>query len=571
MSSRLEELLLRWEEQRRNGHPVSADELCRNCPELRDELRAQIAALEQMDHALNLDSNGEAGRETTRGRTRYDDLRPNKEAVPGYRLVARLGKGGFGEVWKANGPGGFAVALKFVSLTGQLGASELRSLEVVKALHHPNLLAVFGAWQVQGFLVIAMELADKTLLDRLHEATAQGQAGIPHDELLRYMEDAAKGIDYLNLPDKKLSDSTKEAIQHRDIKPQNIFVMGGGVKIGDFGLLRILKKTVTEHTGSLTLSYAAPEFFMGHTSRHSDQYSLAVTYCHLRGGRLPFSGHAGQIMQGHLKGTPDLTMLPEGERAVVARALAKDPSDRWPDCRTFAGELFRAAPTLTRPEFVAPTVRQFSALIAGRSRAYLWLGAILLLALGVLAAWQTLHRDDRPSPGPALTTSYESEPDEPPPDVVKVPASGSKEAKAACEEGLRLFDAHDNSKAIAAFTKAIQHDPKCALAFVYRGWVNAREHQPDATLADANQAIQLLSEDNTDLLGLAYLVRGHGCRHKGNPDKAIADYTTALRFKPDWSAAYYWRGVAYAQKGDTKRAKADKDKAAKLGSKSGRE
>src|SRR5262249_54143129 len=162
-----------------------------------------------------------------------------------------------------------------------LGVSELRSLDVLKTLRHPNLLAVFGAWQASGFLVIAMELADRTLLDRLQETTAQGESGIPYDELYRYMEEAAQGIDYLNQPDEKHGDSAKEAIQHRDIKPQNIFLMGGGVKIGDFGLLRILKKTVTGHTGSLTLSYAAPEFFMGHTSRYSDQYSLAVTYCQL--------------------------------------------------------------------------------------------------------------------------------------------------------------------------------------------------------------------------------------------------------------------------------------------------
>src|SRR5205807_1185379 len=103
-------------------------------------------------------------------------------------------------------------------------------------------------------------------------------------------QEAAKGIDYLNQPDHRLGDSTKSVIQHRDIKPQNILLMGGGIKISDFGLMRILKNTVTEHTGNLTVAYAAPEFFMGHTSRSSDQYSLAVTYCQLRGGRLPFAG-----------------------------------------------------------------------------------------------------------------------------------------------------------------------------------------------------------------------------------------------------------------------------------------
>jgi tetratricopeptide (TPR) repeat protein len=85
----------------------------------------------------------------------------------------------------------------------------------------------------------------------------------------------------------------------------------------------------------MTFAYAAPEFFRGETSGRSDQYSLAVTYCHLRGGRLPFHGNDAQLMAGHLGQPPDLTMLPPEERVAVARALAKDPDDRWPSCRDF--------------------------------------------------------------------------------------------------------------------------------------------------------------------------------------------------------------------------------------------
>ena len=126
--------------------------------------------------------------------------------------------------------------------------------------------------------------------------------------------------------------------------------MGGSVKIGDFGLLRILKTTLTEHTGSLTLAYAAPEFLKGSTARTSDQYSLAVTYCHLRGGRLPFVGNPGQVMDGHLKNLPDLTMIPEAERGPVARALEKDHR-RWPTwlfrCTTLAKLQDGKTPSLT--------------------------------------------------------------------------------------------------------------------------------------------------------------------------------------------------------------------------------
>jgi hypothetical protein len=83
-------------------------------------------------------------------------------------------------------------------------------------------------------------------------------------------------------------------------------------------------------SGGLTPAYAAPEFFNGQATQWSDQYCLAVSYCHLRGGRLPTD---------HLTHSPDLTMLPETERPVVLRALAKRPEERWPDCRAFVAAL----------------------------------------------------------------------------------------------------------------------------------------------------------------------------------------------------------------------------------------
>jgi serine/threonine protein kinase len=385
VSPKLEELLLRWEDGRQNGHPVSVDTLCSDCPDLRKDLLAQIAALEKMDQVLDLADGGKPIVMNERRPTRFDNLRSGWEPINGYRLEKRLGKGGFGEVWKANRPGKSPVALKFVSLIGQLGASERRSVDLIRTLRHPNVLTVFGAWQVHGFLVIAMEMANRTLLDRLNEAIEKGETGIPHDELIKYIEEAAKGIDYLNLPDADSSDSAKEAIQHRDIKPQNIFLVGDSLKIGDFGLLRILKKTVTEHTGSLTVSYAAPEFFMGHTSRSSDQYSLAVTYCHLLGGRLPFVGQPGQIMQGHLQGTPDLTMLPEAERAILLRALAKNPEKRWPTCTAFVQAL-RQSTTKAIDQPKTWRFRKTGALILGAA-------ALVISCVMVLVSYSWLGHD----------------------------------------------------------------------------------------------------------------------------------------------------------------------------------
>jgi hypothetical protein len=249
-------------------------------------------------------------------------LGPKGEPIPSYHLLEPLGRGGFGEVWKATGPGGRLLALKFVPWIGRQADLEIRGMEIVKGVRHPHLLRVFDTWVTNESFIISMELAESTLLERWRE-------GIDNNQLLRFFLQAAAGIDYLH----------SQGIHHRDIKPQNFLLLDGKLKVADFGLVRFMEHTVSGHTGNLTVAYAAPEFFEGHTCQQSDQYCLAVTYCHLRGNRLPFTGTAAQMVAGHLNRPPDLTMLPEEERPAVARALAKNPQDRWPSCQEFVAAL----------------------------------------------------------------------------------------------------------------------------------------------------------------------------------------------------------------------------------------
>jgi serine/threonine protein kinase len=262
-------------------------------------------------------------------------LEPGTRPLPEYELVRKLGQGGFGQVWQARGPGGFQVALKFIWLGGQAARVEMRSLELMKHVRHAHLLSQSGAWQRGGYLIIAMELADRSLQDRLNECPT----GIPAAELWESMREAAKGNDYLSERRHPSADGSLMSILHKDIKPLNLLLVGGAVKVADFGLARLLETTVNQVTGGQTPAFAAPEFFRGEATPWSDQYSLAVSYCLLRGGRLPFDGDYYQIVGGHLTGQPDLTMLPEAERPTVARALAKEPRERWPSCRAFVEAL----------------------------------------------------------------------------------------------------------------------------------------------------------------------------------------------------------------------------------------
>jgi serine/threonine protein kinase len=266
----------------------------------------------------------------------------DEEPIPGYRLLEPLGRGGFGEVWKCLAPGGLHKAIKFVR--GGVTATrdtdhaqqELRAMERIKSIRHPFLLTTERLELIDDELVIVMELADRSLLDVLHEYRNRNNPGIPRQELLRYLREAAEVLDLLNM---------EYGITHLDIKPSNIFQIGKHVKVADFGLasrLEDLNELDSSHAG-LTPLYAAPETFHGKITPFSDQYSLAITYVELLTGRLPFLANSlNHLIHMVCNQAPDLEGLPPEDRAIVARALAKNPQERFPHCLQFVEELLAA-------------------------------------------------------------------------------------------------------------------------------------------------------------------------------------------------------------------------------------
>src|SRR4051812_41262234 len=258
-------------------------------------------------------------------------IEPNSEPIPGYRLIERLGEGGFGEVWKAEAPGGMHKAIKFVfgnledAYNVACAEQELKALNRVKTIRHPFILTLERFEVLDGRLVIVMELADRNLWDRFKECRTQGLPGIPRDELLGYMDEAAEALDLMN---------QEYQLQHLDIKPQNIFLVHNHIKVADFGLVKDLEGSQASVTGGLTPVYAAPETFDGWVSRFCDQYSLAIVYQELLTGQRPFNGsNVRHLIMQHLQAPPNVSFLPADDQPVIARALAKNPDDRFPTCR----------------------------------------------------------------------------------------------------------------------------------------------------------------------------------------------------------------------------------------------
>lgn len=258
---------------------------------------------------------------------------PGYEPIEGYILEQQIGQGGFGEVWRATAPGGMKKAVKFVSGIDDRtrGSRELKSLERIKGVQHPFLLTLERFGVVDDRLVIVTELADGSLEDVYRRHRDRGSCGIPRDTLLGFLHDAADALDYLH---------ERYQLQHLDIKPGNLLIVGEHVKVGDFGLLKDLREVECSVVGGLTPIYAPPELFDGRPTLHSDQYSLAVMFQELLTGTRPFAGRTiAQLATQHIHGTPNLVPLPAADRPIVARTLEKKPDRRFPNCRAFVEAL----------------------------------------------------------------------------------------------------------------------------------------------------------------------------------------------------------------------------------------
>lgn len=288
--------------------------------------------------------------------------------IPGYKLEEFIGKGNFGEVWRAASPGGTKCALKFLNLRERQGRKELRAIQRLKQIRHANLMPLNAMWLLDDqqqiipddhldpshvfmeethrqtlvsmpaeddsenprTLVIAMPLAEGNLLELLHQRQREGK-DIPVSELLVYLMDGARALDYLNSQCHEYGGEIV-SVQHGDVKPENLVLLGGSAMLCDFGVARTLGAAADTRGTSLggSLAYMAPECLAGKVSRNSDQFSLAVSYAELRTGNLPFDDQSmTQVIEDRRKGQLKLEGLLPAEQRVIRRACAVNPEKRF--------------------------------------------------------------------------------------------------------------------------------------------------------------------------------------------------------------------------------------------------
>ncbi|MEN6406297.1 MAG: serine/threonine-protein kinase [Thermoguttaceae bacterium] len=238
--------------------------------------------------------------------------------LAGYTIRRGVGQGGFGEIYYATNDAGKEVALKLIRRNLEV---ELRGIRQCLNLRHPHLLDLYDIRQDdQGDTWVVMEyMAGRSLEDAL----ADRPDGMPPSEALAWIHGLGAGVAHLH----------DHGIVHRDLKPGNIFCDGGVVKVGDYGLAKFIScSRRSRHTESIgTVHYMAPEVAGGRYGKELDVYAMGVILYELLTGRVPFEGESiGEVLMKHLSAQPDVSMLDEPYRSVVARALEKDPARRFP-------------------------------------------------------------------------------------------------------------------------------------------------------------------------------------------------------------------------------------------------
>jgi serine/threonine-protein kinase len=305
----------------------------------------------------------------------------NGATVAGFRIIRLIATGGMGEVYLAQHPrlprhDALKVLPSDVSADPEFRERFHRESDMAAALWHPHIVGIHDRGEFEGRLWISMDYVDGVDAARL--LYDNYSTGMPPDDVVEIVAAIADALDYAH----------DRGLCHRDVKPGNILLTepSSGTRrilLADFGIARRIDDVsglTQTNTAVGTVDYAPPEQLMGHNvDGRADQYALAATAYHLLTGSAPFANTNTAVVIGkHLNERPprlgdvrpDLACFD----ATLSRALAKEPTGRFPRCEDFTEALetdYHQEPSPTEVKAaVAPTRRAAAASAPGAAETH---------------------------------------------------------------------------------------------------------------------------------------------------------------------------------------------------------
>jgi serine/threonine-protein kinase len=395
---------------------------------------------------------------------------------PRYRDARPVAQGGMGEILRATDQElGRDVAVKVLSKRyAQDDALRERfrreALAAARLSGNPNIVTIYDVGEHEGRPLIVMEYLPGGSI----EQRIGGRAPCPPAQVIEWLEDAAAALDAAHAA----------GVVHRDVKPGNLLLdEHGRVHVADFGIASAAGLDSFTQTGTIlgTAGYLSPEQAMGERAgAASDRYSLAVVAWELLTGRRPFAARSPTAeAAAHIQApVPAISRaspsLPRGFDPIFERALAKDPSARYPSAAEFVGSLRRALHDDAGDTWIepAPTVAVAPPRRSG-TRWLIPLGLALLVAAGVVAAILATHNGGGNSPsgatkertivrtvtGPGVTvqqtvTAPAQATESSPPTTATAP-SGGGDGVSLNDAGYAKMQAGDYQAALPLFEQAV--------------------------------------------------------------------------------------------------------------------
>lgn len=254
-----------------------------------------------------------------------------RQKIGKYRILGRIASSSLADVYRAYDTiQKTRVALKIPKASHNIGEQEfLHEVQVATRLRHPNILSVLNASYVDDRFVIAMELGDESLADRIERRTSNELA-------LNLAGQAIAALAYAHA----------HKFIHCDIKPENyILFPGNQLKLTDFGFAKLSLRTL-KASGSGTVEYIAPEQAMGRPKFQSDVFSLGLVLYRLLSGSLPEWPFTWPML-GHDR---LIARVPRGVAAMLQKSIQLDPAKRYANAVQMQAEFKRLQSAKRKPK-----------------------------------------------------------------------------------------------------------------------------------------------------------------------------------------------------------------------------